>query len=213
VLRGSARDAIIAILLVFSGIVLAPASAGAKAPEMLEETFVDASFYSEVGCHAYTIDVMGAASTHRIARKVNRLASVSVSIFIFDRCTNSVVLSASGYQEVDAQAIRLSRGMRSGSLDATVPVFVPLGTGYYVDVPVALQFHSAGKAERVHRRWDDCSQGACVHCRQVGGIHAGRAWAEVILPPLQGVLFAEPINLTPGQSVRASATHLVTTMR
>ncbi len=189
----------VCLLVVTMSLVVSVAPAYAASPQLTrtKETFLNARFETQEGCLLTRTDVSGAVSTTLIRTSRQSAESVSVSIFVFDTCTNQELLSASGYQDVPVGTITLDAKRAGGIRNTNVPVFVPKGPGYTVAVPINLTFRGTGKASTEARRLvEHTPEGPVVRVIHTMSIN-GTAKANVVLPASCAIGFCEQLNLAP----------------
>jgi hypothetical protein len=84
---------------------------------------------------------------------------IIVGIFLYDRCTNTQLLTASTIAPLSKKDFRIAGNLNSATLDTTLSVFDEV-SGTFVDVTVNLTWIGTSPVERQHNhfnyRFEDC---------------------------------------------------------
>lgn len=189
------RIALVA-MAVMAIVALLPMAVAAAPPERVTERYLDANFDTYLNaCISSRVWVEG-ATRQTTGASHTQTAAINTTIFVYDHCKNQEVLNTSGYAAVPLNTVRISPGLTSAIVSGSVPIFVPKGRGYTLDLSVMLTFSGAGKP-----KVNKLPTG-------VGIDRQGTARAQVILPALCGVVFCSDVNLTPAPAYSAQASQL-----
>jgi hypothetical protein len=192
------RRFVVIALVVMVVVVSLPMAAAASSPERVTERYIDASFDNYLNaCISAHVWVEGVTVARQTGSSLTQTAGINMDIFVYDHCTGLEVLSTSGSATVPFGSAQISPGLNPATVNGVVPVFVPKGPGYTLELSVSLAFSATGKLE-VNR-----------YATGVGMGRKGNATAQIILPALCGVVFCSDVNLTPEPVYNAQASQLL----
>ena len=156
-----------------------------------------ASFFDASGCINTDVFVIASeARTQDAPGKPNNLSFASVTIFQYDSCTDTVLLSAWGTTNpLPKSALQISKTLDTGALNTTVNLFDEVSASNF-DVQVDLAWTATGPLNREKFNTHLHTPGCTVNSHYQGKSRPAQA---------AGSVSDGAINFTPGASIQGTS--------